>query len=1666
MPAGGQTTRTREKRLAKTPSYASPNLPTDTTPASTRIAKRNVRGQGARIPEQRYPGSRPPVPVQAHITADRNVRKALAITRQPPRADIAAAWEKRVKRGGKILLPPGTDLPALRSYLDKQARAHKTLFTASEAAKFGGLSGRLGQLEQVRATAAQPPKVGLFPYAENFWLNRLGHPVALRRGGLSGGEDSFLSRAPAPARAALLTAGGGFASPESALARTLATKAPGAGIPGRIAASRAPVADLARALRAGDLGAATRRIGIGAYGVGSRLQLRLAERAATLRGRLGTPVGQLAREATAGGRAATTHRALVAARRIPGRSFKLAAAGTLAAQTPAYASTGDLGALTAPLAGKGVLAEAAKRPLTADNPIVNIAANLAKDVLGLPAAVVPSTYMIAHALVLRLQGHPEALHQLIASWKATDAFGGALSGASVGEIIRRFEEHPLYTFLEGRGVYTGQGYVRGRLAERGSLGPEAQRFANTPREDLLGTAGYTRPRSRIYGTARRQARADAEANRVLAKVGEGKQLTWRESLTYHRARAEQAVIHRHIVTHAKGAEQRQQAETALALENLLHEAEQHVAPGLEYATVAAVERIVRPEDFTHEGLTKIIDHYEHEGRLLKADKAHPDLRAHNDALVHSLRELRAQLGTDAAAQVQAAVPKIAGILNDQEHAFVALDLIDPRQAAARRNLPEAIIHQNSIEVAAKDRRAAAREQAQPTFDAEVAAKTTARRHKVRINVLRAAAARDKGVYETLAAEATRVGPKEVRGHTVSAADPAEWRAAVRRRKAAKIAAGRSKFRYDKARAKLPRLEKSAKDAGKLGDQARADIAKIRHPRFEETVPQAAPPAPIGVPIGDLFKTDSGGRFTDPLAQAIEAADSNLAPEVRYVLAHWLVSPEGIAPEEAAVLEAAYGPIKAALKQRYGDTVTLYRGQKIAPADAVAREYLSYTADRDLAVSFARGKKVGHVVESHVPVDRILAITTGQANTLYNEFLIRVTPDEARALIEGNAEHDLIGRSDRQGTNAPTGVPTPLDQRDSAYINAAPRARAPTGQVGPSGLRGRRGVGTPPHERYTGESARRGTSPRDFARVLHTALVRGRLIIRQKYYDEFVNREQIGVEHASRADAEANITPEDRAAAPPVAGGGENVIVIRKNFAHNVDDAYARMHEGDGAPEDIVDAGNPWETARGEASGDKTGPWIKVSKANFDLARKLDEPIPEWQQGLTSLGQLFKRAVLPWSPSWYWGNAIDNSIRAMVNGQLPVGATRLGKAYGVGKRAQEDLMARDSGYGIAGTGVYGEVGGALKGQDRLDYARRLESNVDGIRGAIDDIRRASGIRVVPDAVHKANNFLLRMNADLVEHPVQQAALGKIVTREIAQQQRLAENANRSMEQAYTDWINGHVNSRAQAALAKQVEAIFGNWVAAGPATRSTLAAAFPFLMWLRAASRFVFITLPRDHPTFTGIQAAAATMTQRERDALGLDLWTPREIGGALPSYRQQGLPLSGGRLLPTVRWTSFGVFSSQSPLADVTTFMFPFISDIGNVADLGVDWKGDKLTNKNGEPNQPLDNAKALLFVMGDSFIPGLAIGRRVLFGRGRYDLGGGHYSSSQKKLSLLSTLWHEAVPPSKITSDKARKAAISKRYGIKGGGGSSSGGRRVPGQFSGAAGRSAGAGAGRTPGQ
>lgn len=370
-----------------------------------------------------------------------------------------------------------------------------------------------------------------------------------------------------------------------------------------------------------------------------------------------------------------------------------------------------------------------------------------------------------------------------------------------------------------------------------------------------------------------------------------------------------------------------------------------------------------------------------------------------------------------------------------------------------------------------------------------------------------------------------------------------------------------------------------------------------------------------------------------------------------------------------------------------------------------------------------------------------------------------------------------------------------------------------------------------------------------------------------------------------------------------------------------------------------------DTATNVDSG-PDGPIVFMPKGVVDNMAQHFAPLDPGLKAMQLTTTALKRAVLPFSPSFYFGNAIDNAIRTALAGIGP-------HHFVIGKKVADRLTPEERAQVISGA--------HFSSVDRLAARRTAEdfrgTALEGLANALAHVRATPGPKQLIGLISAGSHFLLAVNAHLTETLPQYGALGKIAMRDIEATQGHWASALKLQPKVIEDVAKGLENSDTVTRYQKEIEAIYGNWTRLSPAARKFLSNFVPFWTWARAATRLVFLTMPAHHPIQTAILTAAARMTQKEREHLGLD-----KLGAEpLPNFLQGGLPIRGS-ISPWGKYTSFGF--SGNVIESLPTMVIPQLRDaLANLE--GRDWKGDEIGGGEiGHVGQA--------FVSGlESFLPG-----------------------------------------------------------------------------------------------
>jgi hypothetical protein len=487
---------------------------------------------------------------------------------------------------------------------------------------------------------------------------------------------------------------------------------------------------------------------------------------------------------------------------------------------------------------------------------------------------------------------------------------------------------------------------------------------------------------------------------------------------------------------------------------------------------------------------------------------------------------------------------------------------------------------------------------------------------------------------------------------------------------------------------------------------------------------------------------------------------------------------------------------------------------------------------------------------------------------------------------------------------------------------------------------------------TGESAVKGTQLGGVESLVRQLRRSRGLVDRAKTWNKAVTRfgvEVKGVE--TMADAKRVLRDPARYGLDPAI---QPVAVPRHPFTAKKNEIEGALEHQDPTLADEAASGMLHESLESALSG-KLENDTKVIFMPGKVAEQFrDEATPSGPglKGAQAVTTAFKRAVLPFSPSFYIGNGLDNVLRTTLAGVNPA-------HFVIGEAVRRKLTKEQKAELLAGA--------HFSSVDALAPHRSVESLVRGYDPASKTIRAAaewtrqhgwkqSAVKFAPKLLSQGSHYLLALNSFISEDLPQRGALGKIAAGEMRATQGSWAKALKNANKIGEDFAKGAKDPDKMIRFQTQLQDIYGNYVRMSPAARKVLSTVTPFWTWMRSAYKFVFVTMPVHHPIQTGLIAAAANATQVEREQWGLN----KEGDRPVPQYLQ-GLPLPGGAVLPLANYNSFDYASD--PLEAVSKLPFPQVRNIAEALS-GRDWKGEEIEGGDG------DKIAAALWAFAGAFVP------------------------------------------------------------------------------------------------
>jgi hypothetical protein len=282
-------------------------------------------------------------------------------------------------------------------------------------------------------------------------------------------------------------------------------------------------------------------------------------------------------------------------------------------------------------------------------------------------------------------------------------------------------------------------------------------------------------------------------------------------------------------------------------------------------------------------------------------------------------------------------------------------------------------------------------------------------------------------------------------------------------------------------------------------------------------------------------------------------------------------------------------------------------------------------------------------------------------------------------------------------------------------------------------------------------------------------------------------------------------------------------------------------------------------------------------------------------------------------------------------------------------------------------------------------------------------------------------ILKVQEKFLGHPALQAGVGKHVNDEVKRLTGQSVPLVGEMSDRAQEIIRGQItNPDALAATSRKLIEYYGNWSKASPKAKNMLAVA-PFWNWYTNSLKFVYHTLPMNHPIKTAVAVTLENATAAQRKAIG-------EGHGSvepLEPEQQGGIPVGKGYTSTPQHYTPFGAVNS--PLETLTGMFLPEIQDAYKAA-TGSNPYGETLENKNKEP-VTAENERVRYAATGllESFLPPLRTiadalaggkkrtsGTAELYGKPEEDPVG-------KALGVPPGVW-KAIEPLRIALERTEK--------------------------------------------
>ncbi len=329
---------------------------------------------------------------------------------------------------------------------------------------------------------------------------------------------------------------------------------------------------------------------------------------------------------------------------------------------------------------------------------------------------------------------------------------------------------------------------------------------------------------------------------------------------------------------------------------------------------------------------------------------------------------------------------------------------------------------------------------------------------------------------------------------------------------------------------------------------------------------------------------------------------------------------------------------------------------------------------------------------------------------------------------------------------------------------------------------------------------------------------------------------------------------------------------------------------------------------------------------------------------------WRGAALYASPRWMAGNVQEHAIRlAMANtNPFAVLSTKVSFAGKLGKSLLDDWHHKASDMSLSEEARYvarQHIGaweaGTHYGSQAMNVLRRTAKDdvmePGEVRDWADALNETTPVTKMASAWQKYKNWVGHGQA-AVERNAKATAIGKAALRAVEKFGSDWRGLIRRQDAMVKKVADGTLDPNEAAAFGNDVMDMMGNWSELTPVVRRAVQTWSPFGLWWLTSMKFVFRTMPRDHPFKVAALAAMVSATGQE------------EKLEHMPEYLRGGvavtLPVVGKVTLTPEYYSPAGV--AIEPLKTATSMIAPQVLDQGKLA-LGINPLTDEQITEGAE---------------------------------------------------------------------------------------------------------------------